>query len=388
MKILVYEWNGYGYRDIKEVFQSLGIEIDRIGYAIIKSDANREKKEEFLRQKLEEKINETVYDAVFSFNFFPVIASICNQKGIAYISWIYDSPCEDLYTKESYYNCNHIFVFDREVVEELRRIGNNRVQYLPLGVHLDRLEQLQITAEDNLKYASEISFVGQTYSDKISIDNVEFPMELRGYIEGILQAQKVIYGYDLLDKLLNEKLTKEILNYYPICETKGACSISKRQKLLWDMGRMVTKRERIEILEHLAKNHQVNLYTEIIDEKLQNVNMKGGALYFCEAPKIFRLSKINLNITLKTIKSGIPLRVMDIVGAGGFCISNYQQGILEEFEENKEIVLYYGLKDLEEKVNYYLKHDAEREQIQRNALERVKQCHTMRQRVEQMLRVI
>ena len=41
-------------------------------------------------------------------------------------------------------------------------------------------------------------------------------------------------------------------------------------------------------------------------------------------PKIFKCSKINLNMTLRSIKSGIPQRAFDIMGCGGFLMSNYQ----------------------------------------------------------------
>lgn len=51
---------------------------------------------------------------------------------------------------------------------------------------------------------------------------------------------------------------------------------------------------------------------------------KGPIDYYNEMPYVFNNSRINLNITLRSIKSGIPLRAMDICGAGGFLLSNYQ----------------------------------------------------------------
>ena len=38
---------------------------------------------------------------------------------------------------------------------------------------------------------------------------------------------------------------------------------------------------------------------------------------------MFANSKVNLNITLRNIKTGIPLRALDIMGAGGFLLTNY-----------------------------------------------------------------
>lgn len=82
-------------------------------------------------------------------------------------------------------------------------------------------------------------------------------------------------------------------------------------------------------------------------------------------PFIFHQSKINLNITLRSILSGIPLRCLDIMGAGGFLLSNYQPELAEYFENGKEMVMYESQYDLLNKIDYYLSHEEEREEIAR-----------------------
>ena len=58
--------------------------------------------------------------------------------------------------------------------------------------------------------------------------------------------------------------------------------------------------------------------------ELPNVINMGSVDYYDMMPYVFKCSDINLNITLRSIKTGIPLRAMDIMGAGGFLMSNYQ----------------------------------------------------------------
>lgn len=82
-----------------------------------------------------------------------------------------------------------------------------------------------------------------------------------------------------------------------------------------------------------------------------------------QMPEIFYTSKINLNITLRSIISGIPLRVIDILGSGGFCLTNFQPELPEYFTNNENIVWYESQEDLFEKIIYYLKNDTERERI-------------------------
>ena len=102
-------------------------------------------------------------------------------------------------------------------------------------------------------------------------------------------------------------------------------------------------------------------------------------------PLVFKRSKINLNITLRSIRSGIPLRVFDIMGAGGFLLSNYQADFQDLFVPDEDFVYYESKEDLLRKVGYYLNHEDERKAIARNGHEKIAAKHTYRHRVKEML---
>ena len=91
---------------------------------------------------------------------------------------------------------------------------------------------------------------------------------------------------------------------------------------------------------------------------------------------MFKKSKINLNITLRSIKNGIPLRAFDIMGAEGFLLSNFQAGFWDLFVPGEDFVYYENKEDLVRKVGYYLKHEDERKAIARNGHEKVAARHT------------
>ena len=99
-------------------------------------------------------------------------------------------------------------------------------------------------------------------------------------------------------------------------------------------------------------------------------------------PLAFNQAKINLNISLKIIQSGISLRVFDVLGCGGFLITNYQQEIAENFEDGRELVIY---EDIIAKVDYYLSHDDERLRIACNGYEKVKSECTFEKRMNKIL---
>ena len=114
-----------------------------------------------------------------------------------------------------------------------------------------------------------------------------------------------------------------------------------------------------------------SLYTGSADNMLYHVENRGYLDYNTQMPVMFNSSKINLNITLRSIQSGISLRALDIMGAGGFLISNWQPELAECFEEGKEVVMYYDRNDLMSKIEYYLQNEDERMKIAENGQKKI-----------------
>jgi len=97
--------------------------------------------------------------------------------------------------------------------------------------------------------------------------------------------------------------------------------------------------------------------------------------------KIYAKSKIAVGDTLN-LGFKYPYytsdRLFESTGRGGFTIYPGIRGIEDTFVDKKEIVWYdHGnLGDLKEKIDYYLKHDEERESIRLAGHERTKKDHT------------
>ena len=113
----------------------------------------------------------------------------------------------------------------------------------------------------------------------------------------------------------------------------------------------------------------------------------GYASSLVDMPLIFHKSKINLNITAKSIRSGLSLRIFDVLGCGGFLITNFQSELPDYFEIGKDLVTYESPQDLLDKCSYYLKHEDERIEIANNGYEKVKQFHTWDIRLVQLLQL-
>ena len=154
------------------------------------------------------------------------------------------------------------------------------------------------------------------------------------------------------------------------------------------LARQVTALERKEILGLLSKKYQVDLYTYEDTPGLPKVRNRGTAEVMREAPMIYKCSEINLNITLKSILTGIPLRSFEIMGNGGFLLSNYQREYDEYFQSGVDYVYFTDYGDMEKKVEYYLTHEKERKEIAENGYRKVREAHTYQCRVDTIMEII
>lgn len=380
MKILIYEWNGYCQKDTRLVLERMGHHVERIGYVI------REKcKDEFFEGALAQRLQRG-YDCVFSYNFYPSVARCCRNAGIPYLSWIYDGEDYGLYHETASYETNYIFTFDSAMREKMSARGVSHIWYLPLGVNLERLEQIKITEPERKRYRAEISFVGNLYQNKTSLDEYSYFPYLKGYLEGIIRAQECINFSLFLPELLTPELSAALQEKLPARDERYR--ISPEELLVNLLTTSVTRRERYHKLTLLAAEFPVELYTFSQLESAAQLTNHGVIDYFSDMPKLFQCSRINLNMTHRMIQSGIPLRVLDVMGAGGFLMSNYQSDMGEEFVDGEQLALYYSAEELVEKCRFYLTHEEERTRIARNGQLLIRRCYGMEQQFEKMLKTV
>ena len=89
MKILHIQWGVLGTADIEEAFQAEGHKVVRFPFSKNQDVVHNREVEEGLTAAL----HKETPDVVFSFDFFPVISSVCAKENIRYISWVFDDPC-------------------------------------------------------------------------------------------------------------------------------------------------------------------------------------------------------------------------------------------------------------------------------------------------------
>lgn len=369
-------------RGIERALQRLDISYDICDYTMSDWD-----KDDAFVEKFTSKLKKCGYDTVFSVDFAPVIADVCYELGIHYISWVYDCPVHIRRTDTIGYNTNDVYFFDRNQVDKYRGMGYGNVHHLVLAVDTELFGADRVIADIKSKatpaYECDVSLLGQLYKSDFNYLCTPLDNYYRGYLEGCVQAQMQVAGGYILNEMVTEELMDK-LNVFYMKATKDEFKV-KKEELEYALACEATGRERYTTLAILQSRCNVRLYSGDTKEGLDKLKHCGYVDYYDAMPKVFANSRINLNVSLKAISSGIPLRVLDIIGSGGFVISNIQPELFEYFTPGEDIVMYEDIKDLVYKAEYYLKHESERLRIQVNAYNIVKEAFSFDDKIRKML---
>lgn len=373
MRILYYQWNVFNNLDILTAFATLGYRTDT-----------------FTEIDEIEQYDIRDYDFVFSVNYFISLSNYCQGQGIRYVCWTCDNPLISMYDQSVFNSCNYIFAFDKTNMLEFQQIGVQHIWHLPLAVNTDRLDKVIAEPDASIdSYAAEIAFVGSLYErntyDKMSD---KLPEYLRGYLDATMEAQMNISGGNIIEDMLTTPIMEEIQQYFELEKADDAFSNLSLIFQTTVLGFKIAQMQRRRSLIELSKSHQVNVYTLSDTSDLIRVHNCGSADYWKVMPKVFHESKINLNYTIPNIKSGIPLRMWDVLGCGGFLLTNYQAEIPYYFKDGEDLVCFDGIEDLKKKADYYLTHEDERRAIAQNGYDKVKNGHSYVDRIMEMMDII
>ncbi len=362
-----------------------------------------------------------MYDAVFSVNYFPIISDICEQffhSKVKYICWTCDSPLSTMYHQSIFNECNYIFIFDRFCYMEFKERGAN-VYYLPLAAATRRADDVikkwqtdmkqkkglldasdapgnnaATCADDDTEYKSpggdtagdflyDVSFIGSMYR-KNSYDEIKdmLPDYVRGYFDALMKLQMEIYGENYIDGMLTAEIMYELNKHFRIEKSERSFSNISLIFSTTVLGFKIAQLERYKLLGALSKYFDVSVFTDDENADFLLAHNMGPVRYWDESPIVFHTSKINLNFTIRNIRSGIPLRVWDILSAGGFCITNFQPELVMYFKNGEDLVWFEDEADLVKKVRYYLRHEEERRRIALNGQKKVRELHNYDARLQ------
>lgn len=387
MNILFYRYGSICEPDIIASFKHLGFKITEDTREVY----NKQLLPSDCIKGLNELLKQDTYSFVFSINFFPSVSDVCNIWGIPYLCLIVDSPVLELFSTSLANPCNKIFLFDRQLYNDFHHINPDGIFHIPLATNVrdNYATATMASAADRTRFSSDISFIGSLYSEKCLYNQITLPEKMRGYVDGLIEAQLLVYGYNFIEECVTPELIEafckvrpELINFPDSMKVDTKAVIAQHI-----ISVKVAEQERLRYLKVLSEHYNVDLYTGSDTSSMPLIHNRGFAKTNTEMPIIFHQSKINLNLTAKSIRSGLSLRIFDVLGCEGFLITNYQAELPEHFNIGEDLEAYTSLDDLMGKCEYYLSHDKERSEIAHNGFEKVKKYHTYDIRLTQMLEI-
>lgn len=386
MKIL-YVYGMAKTKDIPIILRKLGYEVEE--YAKIQSNSilNNEEADELVAY-----IKSNQITHLMSIHLIYNLAMAALKADIKYVSVIWDAPYIKIYSPFGKFNNCYFSVFDRLDNERFQKAGIPHTLYQTLAVSKADVIAWNRKAKKTLagKYINDICFVGNLYEDNLFDKRVKnMPQIIVDYFNSIFE--EAAFRWDGVNRIYG-KTSKEMLKYMEMVSQDFHLDnrLDIEDTYLFEVVYLVRKIaniERVAVLNTLSDAYHVVLHTtsEVGADKLGNVEVRLPVRPGEDATTVFMGSKINLNISLKGIEGGTIQRIMDVMGAGGFMLTNYCVETAELFEEDKEIVMYKTPEELFEKVEYYLQHDKEREQIAKAGCAKVIECYTYEKKLKHLL---
>ena len=395
MKILFMNWDSYGNEDILDTFERMRRAGENITVVKYPFENTEKRHDEQFENALRAKLEEEKPDLVFSFNYYPLISktvqSVYDSLKTRYVSWVYDCPHISLYSYTLINPCNAVFLFDSTMYRTFALQNISTVHYLPMAASVRRLDALETPPAVWQKYQSRIGFVGGLYTEQHTFyDRMREKLDdyTRGYLEGAMRAQMHVDGINFMEDILNDRIHSGMQSAMPLSPNADGVESTQYMYAQYFLNRKITQTERSEIIRMIGKKYPMTLYTRDRSFHAEGVTVRGPVDYFREFPLVVKCTDINLNISLRSIVTGIPMRIFDIMGAGGFVLTDYREDMLQFFVPGEDYVYYESREDLLEKLEYYLSHDDERRRIAESGHEKIAQAHTFDHRVREILDVV
>lgn len=384
MKVLFLDWGAFGKEPCIDAIEALGHQVCRFMHNDL-----YERISPAFDSAYDAFVDENAIDISFSFNFYPIAAEAAHRNGIKYISVVYDSPLVNVFSYKILYPENYCFLFDHALYERMRKGGIKTVYYMPLAArifHRDPNADKRLLGD-----IAQVSFVGALYNEDHNLyERMEEKLDdyTKGYLEGIMEAQMKVYGFPFVEELLSGDILTAMQKACPYEPSFDGAQTLEYVYANYFLGRKMTQIERRRILSAVASKYELSIFTLDKDACIPGAVNYGAVDYYEEMPYVFAGSKINMNISLRSIYSGIPLRCLDVMGCGGFLMTNFQEDFLRHFKPGEEFVYYESIDDLLAKTQYYLSHESERADIARAGQEAIKKHHTFKVRMQEIFDMI
>jgi spore maturation protein CgeB len=319
-------------------------------------------------------------------NHLGVDPRLQSELGIPTASWFNEDPFYWV-RREMASEGKMIFVFDRYYIPLLKRFGFRDVFYLPMATNQEVFRRIELSDEERGEFECELSFAGGSYYHASQIIEEYLrewnSLQIRSIVEEVSNLQAENFQFHIGDIL--DEVQRKHRYFLPF---EGWEDRVMFERLLAGVATYLYRKRIIgQICDFGPRLYGDEGWKMVIGDGCNCIH-KRRIGYYSELPKLFNACLINLSLPTTPIKTGVSSRIFDILSCGGFVIAAYRSDIANLFKLDEEVVCFHDIDDLREKIDYYLAHPKEREEIARRGQQKVLKRDTYRDRMMEMVRIL
>jgi spore maturation protein CgeB len=299
-------------------------------------------------------------------------------------SWYVDSP--NLILRSFDRNVSQyvsLFIWDRTYMDDMKAMGFEAVEYLPLGTDTAVFRPAKNKSEirdprSEIKYSCDVGFVGNSMIEPVEERMSNIDRKHHGLIEkmAVKLSRSGIPYLSAIEELQD-------------ADKRRYGELNDQEKTVFEAAVLwkATLLYRLECIKMLGEFdlhiHGDCGWYSLLDQK--NIKILPPLNYYRELPLLYKACKINFNATSRQMKEAVNQRVFDVPACGAFILTDYQKSLDELFDVGKEIIVYRDKEEIPGLVKYYLDNPGKREGVAGKGMERVVKEHTYKRRLDVMI---
>lgn len=313
-------------------------------------------------------------DFIFSLDYLPVISMVCETMKVKYVSWIVSNYEPGIYSCTLLNECNYIFFSDYFMYQQFCSEDFRNIFFMPLGAFQSCIDAKR---EDSIEYEYDLAMLQNIIKREdmklmpLSMDS-QLKDSTKGYLEGCIACQYQIRGLPSVTEKLPGYVREDLETHFPASIENDSVETPEHYYDYKYFNPLITYSERDIFFHEFQEN-------EYFKKCIQQCNLNTE-----EFVRLVQRSKVNLVITHRNQRSGIPQAAWNIMGAGGFLLSNLQGDYLHIFSSNPP-VCYRSEIDMLSKGIYYLNHETERMKKQKEISDLVREEHGIQKRLQAII---
>lgn len=299
-------------------------------------------------------------------------------------SWLVDNPELILYRYDHLIRASvAVFSTSREAMAPVRARGYEHVFHLPLGTTPSRFAPPAAPPPADHPWRARASFVGNSWIGKIveQMEKGPFPRELlRRYRQDAarFEADPTV--------LPAERLRRDEPELYRLF--RGMRDLGREQAwevlVIWEANR----RYRVRCLERLMPFQPLvagdATWLSALRRSRPHWRHAGPIDYYAELPRFYPCSDVNFNCSSVHMRGALNQRLFDAPACGAFVVTDWQPGLEECFEPDREVVCYRSPEEIPDVVGRWLEDPAGRRRVVQAARRRVLAEHSYVHRLRRL----